>query len=154
MRRKLLTIMASIAAVAVITSSTVLAAATFPTRVSVAVHVDSDGGGVQFENTRNVDVITTFSSQPSTWAGSGWHYHEGPVFISVTQGTLTFYRKNCKTFTISAGHGYIESRHQVLLAKNLDTKVNAEWFTTRIIPNQRNGQPGIDPVMVMHKDCP
>ena len=154
MRRKLLTIMASIAAVAVITSSTVLAAATFPTRVSVAVHVDSDGGGVEFQNTRNVDVITTFMSQPSTWAGSGWHYHEGPVFVSVTQGTLTFWDKKCKTFTISAGHGYIESRHQVLLAKNLDTKVNAEWFTTRIIPNQRNGQPGIDPVMVMHKDCP
>jgi hypothetical protein len=154
MRTKLVSIAAAFATIALITTSTVFASATFPSRVRVDVHVDSKGGGVEFENHRDVDIITTFSSQPSTWAGSGWHYHQGPVFVSVTQGTLTFYRKNCKTFTITAGHGYIETRHQVLNAKNLDPNVVAEWFTTRIIPYQRNGQPGIDPVPVVHAACP
>lgn len=154
MRRRLSLVVVVLATLALVTATTVWAVATFPTRAAVVNKVDIDRNGIDFETSRKVDVITTFSSQPSTWAGSGWHYHNGPVFVSVTMGTLTFWTSTCRKFQITAGQGYIESIGQVLLAKNLDSTTVAEWFTSRVIPYQTNGLPGIDPVPVVHADCP
>jgi hypothetical protein len=153
-RRRHSLVVVVVATLALVTATSVLAVATFPTRVAVVNKVDIDRNGIDFETSRKVDVITTFLSQPSTWAGSGWHYHNGPVFVSVTMGTLTFWTKTCRKFQITAGQGYIESPGQVLLAKNLDSTTVAEWFTSRVIPYQTNGLPGIDPVPVVHADCP
>jgi hypothetical protein len=46
-------------------------------------------------------------------AGShtGWHKHPGPVFITVTQGTLTYYHYDdptCTPHVVSAGEGFVD----------------------------------------------
>lgn len=47
-------------------------------------------------------------------AGSttGWHSHPGPVFITVTQGQLTYYEYDdptCTAHVVSAGHGFVDN---------------------------------------------
>ena len=45
---------------------------------------------------------------------TGWHTHPGPVFITVTQGQLTFYEVDDPTCTgkvVSAGEGYVDTGH-------------------------------------------
>jgi hypothetical protein len=42
---------------------------------------------------------------------TGWHSHPGPVFITVTQGQLTYYDyddPNCTPHVVSAGHGFVD----------------------------------------------
>jgi quercetin dioxygenase-like cupin family protein len=42
---------------------------------------------------------------------TGWHRHPGPVFITVTLGTLTYYEYNdptCTPHTVSAGQGFVD----------------------------------------------
>ena len=42
---------------------------------------------------------------------TGWHSHPGPVFITVTQGTLTYYHYDdptCTPHTVSAGEGFVD----------------------------------------------
>ena len=43
---------------------------------------------------------------------TGWHTHPGPVFITVTQGTVTFYEHDdpvCTPTIVSAGQGYVDT---------------------------------------------
>ncbi|OGO53182.1 MAG: hypothetical protein A2Z32_01825 [Chloroflexi bacterium RBG_16_69_14] len=43
---------------------------------------------------------------------TGWHAHPFPVFITVTQGQLTFYEYDdptCTPHVVSAGEGYVDS---------------------------------------------
>jgi hypothetical protein len=43
---------------------------------------------------------------------TGWHSHPGPVFVTVTQGQITFYEyddPNCTPHVVSAGQGYVDS---------------------------------------------
>lgn len=43
---------------------------------------------------------------------TGWHSHPGPVFITVTQGQLTFYENDdpsCTPHVVSAGQGYVDT---------------------------------------------
>jgi hypothetical protein len=45
-------------------------------------------------------------------SSTGWHTHPGPVFITVTEGKVTFYEAddpNCTPKVISAGEGYVDS---------------------------------------------
>ena len=45
-------------------------------------------------------------------ATTGWHQHPGPVFITVTQGQLTFYERNdptCTPHVYSAGQGFVDT---------------------------------------------
>jgi hypothetical protein len=45
---------------------------------------------------------------------TGWHSHPGPVFITVTQGELTYYERNdpnCSPHVVSAGHGFVDNGH-------------------------------------------
>jgi hypothetical protein len=45
-------------------------------------------------------------------ATSGWHQHPGPIFITVTQGQLTFYERDdptCSPHVVSAGEGYVDT---------------------------------------------
>lgn len=94
------------------------------------------------------NVKTTYSRVPPDQAfESGWHYHNGPVIVTVTAGTLTFFDSKCGSWDLPAGHTYIESPRQVLNAKALPAKnsgvTNVEWFTTRMYP-----EGAIDPVPV------
>jgi quercetin dioxygenase-like cupin family protein len=43
---------------------------------------------------------------------TGWHSHPGPVFITVTQGQLTYYEyddPSCAPHVVSAGQGFVDS---------------------------------------------
>ncbi len=43
---------------------------------------------------------------------TGWHTHPGPVFVTVTQGQVTFYEygdRTCTPHVVSAGEGYVDS---------------------------------------------
>lgn len=43
---------------------------------------------------------------------TGWHQHPGPIFITVTQGTLTFYERDdptCSPHVVTAGNGYVDT---------------------------------------------
>jgi hypothetical protein len=43
---------------------------------------------------------------------TGWHSHPGPVFITVMQGTLTFYEygdRTCTPHVVTAGQGYVDT---------------------------------------------
>jgi len=45
-------------------------------------------------------------------SNSGWHQHPGPIFITVTRGTLTFYEYNdptCTPHVYSAGQGFVDT---------------------------------------------
>ena len=49
-------------------------------------------------------------------AGSttGWHSHPGPAFITVLEGTVTFYEyddPSCTPTVVTAGQGYVDSGH-------------------------------------------
>ena len=42
---------------------------------------------------------------------TGWHTHPGPVFITVTQGALTYYHygdPTCTPHVVTAGHGLVD----------------------------------------------
>jgi hypothetical protein len=42
---------------------------------------------------------------------TGWHRHPGPVFITVTEGQLTYYHyddPDCMPHIVSAGHGFVD----------------------------------------------
>jgi hypothetical protein len=45
-------------------------------------------------------------------AHTGWHQHSGPIFITVTSGTLTFYEYNdptCTPHIYTAGQGFVDT---------------------------------------------
>ena len=45
-------------------------------------------------------------------AHTGWHAHPGPVFITVVEGTLTFYEADdptCSPTVVSAPYGYVDT---------------------------------------------
>jgi quercetin dioxygenase-like cupin family protein len=60
-------------------------------------------------------------------ASSGWHTHPGPVFITVTKGTVTFYDANDPTCTPNALHAGTTidagEAHQGHIARNETTEV-------------------------------
>ena len=45
-------------------------------------------------------------------SSTGWHSHPGPVFITVTQGQLTYYEaddRSCSPHVVSAGQGFVDN---------------------------------------------
>jgi hypothetical protein len=65
---------------------------------------------------RSRDPVEIFVRQHDYQVGSttGWHSHPGPVFITVTRGTLTFYEYDdptCTPHVVSEGQGYVDSGH-------------------------------------------
>jgi len=98
---------------------------------------------------KTANVKTTYSRQaPDPAFSAGWHYHNGPVIVTVTVGTLTFYDSKCGTWDLAAGHTYIESPGQVLNAKVLPAKnagiTTVEWFTTRLYPTSATDPVAVD----------
>ena len=54
---------------------------------------------------------------------TGWHSHPGPVFITVTQGTLTYYEYDdptCTPRTVSAGQGFVDDGHGHVVRNETD----------------------------------
>lgn len=104
------------------------------------------GDGIHLKTKGQINVKTTYSkASAGTGFLGGWHYHNGPVLVTVTVGTLTFYGPDCGTWEVNAGQTYIESTGQVLNAKAL---VATEWFTTRLYP-----EGAADPVGAADPGC-
>ena len=109
--------------------------------------VNMDGTGIHLKTKGPVNVKTTYSRVAPTAALLGWHYHNGPVIVTVAVGTLTLIDAECNQWDVGVGQSYIESAGQVLNA-TLDPAKNGgiatvEWFTTRLYP-----QDAVDPVAV------
>lgn len=52
---------------------------------------------------------------------SGWHSHPGPVFISVVEGTMTFYESDdpdCAPVVRHAGQGFLDVGDHAHIARN------------------------------------
>ena len=97
------------------------------------------GTGVHLKIKGNATVKTTYSRVAPTGALLGWHYHNGPVIVTVTAGTLSFIGgAACNQLDLSAGQSFIESTGEVLNAYADPAKnagiANVEWFTTRLYP--------------------
>ena len=105
---------------------------------------------VDLRTAAGANVKTTYTRQaPDGAFTAGWHMHSGPVIVTVTTGTLTFYDKACATWDLVAGHTYIESPGQVLNAKVLPAKnagiATVEWFTTRLFAATATDPTPLDP---------
>ena len=101
-------------------------------------NVDMGGSGIKLKTKAPIDVKTTYTKLAPTGALTGWHYHNGPVIVTVAIGTLTYLDANCHQWDLTAGQSYIESTGEVLNAyldpvKNAGL-ANVEWFTTRLYP--------------------
>jgi hypothetical protein len=54
---------------------------------------------------------------------TGWHSHPGPVFITVTQGTLTYYERHdrtCTPRTVTVGQGFVDDGHGHVVRNETD----------------------------------
>lgn len=112
--------------------------------------VNMAGDGVHLKTKGLVNVKTTYSRvAPDPAFTAGWHYHNGPVIVTVTAGTLTFFDRGCATWDLTAGHTYIESTGEVLNAKVLPARnagiSSVEWFTTRLYPDGTGDPVPVDP---------
>lgn len=76
-----------------------------------------DGWEVKIQARQGLSVATqTITFQPG--GQSGWHTHPGPVFISVKEGTMTFYDENCNATVRMAGQGFLDTGADPHLARN------------------------------------
>ncbi|HUP45265.1 MAG TPA: cupin domain-containing protein [Thermoanaerobaculia bacterium] len=76
-----------------------------------------DGWEVEVEAKQGLKIATqTITFQPG--GQSGWHTHPGPVFISVKEGTMTFYDENCGATVRMAGEGFLDTGDHPHLARN------------------------------------
>jgi hypothetical protein len=159
--RKVVRVSAAVAALMLFVSSTAFAgllagtlpAASFTYTSDTINDVSMTGPGVNLKTKGLTDVKTTYTIlAPSPTFEAGWHYHNGPVIVTVTVGTLTFFGDDCSTWDVSAGQSFIESTGQILNAKVLPEKNSGidtvQWFTTRLYPDG-----AADPVPVTHGAC-
>jgi hypothetical protein len=157
--RRLAMVVTVITVAAFVTAGTVvagLAAGSLPSAAfaftGVTVNDVNMGGDVKLKTKGPTTVKTTYSRVGPSSALLGWHYHNGPVIVSVAVGTLTFYDATCGTWDLSAGESYIESRGEVLNAAALPDRnvgiANVEWFTTRLYPEGAADPVPVDPPCV------
>jgi len=69
---------------------------------------------------KSADAVIAQATVPPG-ASFGWHYHRAAVVAVVTSGTLSLYDSADRTCTprrISAGHGFVENKNHVHLARN------------------------------------
>lgn len=88
---------------------TVLARGTYDT-----FKVKSDPQGpIEFEAEAkpSIDIVVRRHDY-AVGSTTGWHSHPGPVFITVTQGQLTYYEyddPSCAPHVVSAGQGFVDN---------------------------------------------
>jgi hypothetical protein len=89
---------------------TILARGTYPT-----FKVKSNNALFDFKASADPQIDVVVRKHDYAPGGStGWHTHPGPVFITVTVGTLTFYNHDdpsCTPHVVTAGQGYVDSGH-------------------------------------------
>jgi hypothetical protein len=90
-------------------TATLFARGTYP-----AYHLKTDPkSSIDFEaKTKQETDVVVQRHDYAPGATTGWHQHPGPVFITVTQGQLTFYERDdpsCTPHVVTAGHGYVDT---------------------------------------------
>jgi len=68
---------------------------------------------------------------------SGWHAHPSNVFVTVTQGTITWYDGSdplCTPHTYSAGQSFIERAFRIHDVRNASGSASAEYVAIVIKP--------------------
>jgi fructose-1,6-bisphosphatase/inositol monophosphatase family enzyme len=130
---------------ALVSGSLPTAGLTYTSVTENAVNMAGDAIRLKIKDSATVKTTYSFAAPSDTALVGSWHYHNGPVFVTVTAGTLTLYDSRCGSWDIAAGQTYIESTGQVLVAKALASKntESVQWFTTRVYP-----EGAIDPVAV------
>jgi hypothetical protein len=117
------------------------------TYVSTTQNAVNMAGEIRLKIKDNVTVKTTYSIvAPGSGFVAPFHYHHGPVIVTLTAGTLTFYDTACRAWDVTAGETYIEQTWEIAAVKALPEKnagATVEWFTTRLYPNGT-----ADPVVV------
>lgn len=92
----------------------------------------TNGWEMELEAKQGVKVSTqTIVFQPG--GQSGWHTHPGPVFISVKEGTMTFYDENCHAVVRMAGQGFLDTGEHAHMARN-ETATPATNVVTYFAP--------------------
>lgn len=92
----------------------------------------ADGWKIEIEAKDGVKVSTqTITFQPG--GQSGWHTHPGPVFISIKEGTMTFYDENCVPTVRMAGEGFLDTGLNPHLARN-ESEAPATNVVTYFVP--------------------
>jgi hypothetical protein len=90
---------------------TILARGTYD---SFNVRSDPHGTIADFRahSTESIDIIVRRHDY-APHSTTGWHTHPGPVFITVTNGELTYYELDdpCTPHVVTAGHGFVDSGH-------------------------------------------
>ncbi|HJQ51494.1 MAG TPA: cupin domain-containing protein [Gaiellaceae bacterium] len=91
-------------------TATVLSRGTFP---SFNVRSDPLGPIADFRahSIAPIDIVVRRHDY-APGASTGWHQHPGPIFITVTQGQLTYYEYDdptCTPHVITAGQGFVDT---------------------------------------------
>jgi hypothetical protein len=79
-------------------------------------------------------VVREHTYEPNST--TGWHGHPGPVFVTVVEGTLTFYEYDdptCTPITVTAPGGYVDDGHGHV-ARNEDPVNPARDISVIIAP--------------------
>jgi quercetin dioxygenase-like cupin family protein len=79
-------------------------------------------------------VVQSVAIEPG--GQSGWHYHPGPILVSVKSGTITLYDGDdptCSPRSVSAGAAFIEKAGHVHLARN-EGATTEQHVSTYILP--------------------
>ena len=129
------------------TTSTLLGRATFEAfDVSRRVKApqdpeERDGGRTLWKVKAEAEPALDIATQMITFAPgghSGWHTHPGPVFISVIEGTMTFYEgddPDCQPMVLHAGQGFVDGQtdRHAHIARN-ETDLPAKNLVTYFVP--------------------
>lgn len=70
-------------------------------------------------------------------AYSGWHAHPSHVFVTVTQGSVTWYDGSdplCTSHTYTTGQSFIERAYRIHNVRNASNSATAEYVTVIIRP--------------------
>jgi quercetin dioxygenase-like cupin family protein len=89
---------------------------------------------VTVKTKEDVDIVTS-TATIAVGGYTGWHSHPGPVFVTVTKGTLTVYNApKCEPEVYPAGTGFVEaSPKTVHMVRNEGTE-EAQFAATFILP--------------------
>lgn len=110
---------------------TILSVGTLP--AGVKIHTDD---GLKFSTRDDVQVVTqTITVAPG--GHTGWHSHPGPVFVTITAGTMTFYDAEdptCTAGTYETGDSFVDRGDgHVHIARNEGT-TDLVLYATYLVP--------------------
>lgn len=97
--------------------------------------------GLHLKTLSDTDISADrLTVQPSGF--SGWHAHPSPVFVTVTQGSITWFNGSnplCTSQTYTVGQSFIEDAYVVHNVRNASNSATAEFIAVTIRPAAADG---------------